>query len=146
MEDFLRKYGPVLAGALFGAGWWTWVDAVVCSTITVPFLHYLPGIGASFAGLMVNVVRREDLQQDYSPFDEDTCRSRGWLFLAYVIAFVSLAGATTLLILDAHTASTASSSWLPHKETISVWTGTAGVLQCGFVLGSGLIYWMSGGE
>ena len=35
--------GPGLAGAVFGGGWWFWVDAVVCSDIRVPFLHYLPG-------------------------------------------------------------------------------------------------------
>jgi hypothetical protein len=35
--------GPGVAGALFGAGWWFWVDAVVCSAAAVPFLHYLPG-------------------------------------------------------------------------------------------------------
>jgi hypothetical protein len=35
--------GPGVAGAVFGAGWWFWVDAVVCSADAVPFLHYLPG-------------------------------------------------------------------------------------------------------
>jgi hypothetical protein len=31
--------GPGVAGA----GWWFWVDAVVCSSVQVSFLHYLPG-------------------------------------------------------------------------------------------------------
>jgi hypothetical protein len=35
--------GPGVAGALFGAGWWFWVDAVVCSAVKVSFIHYLPG-------------------------------------------------------------------------------------------------------
>jgi hypothetical protein len=35
--------GPGVAGAVFGVGWWFWVDAVVCSAGAVPFLHYLPG-------------------------------------------------------------------------------------------------------
>ena len=35
--------GPGVAGAIFGAGWWFWVDAVVCSAVQVSFLHYLPG-------------------------------------------------------------------------------------------------------
>lgn len=35
--------GPGVAGALFGAGWWFWVDAVVCSAVQVSFIHYLPG-------------------------------------------------------------------------------------------------------
>lgn len=35
--------GPGISGAVFGAGWWFWVDAVVCSFVKVPFVHYLPG-------------------------------------------------------------------------------------------------------
>jgi len=35
--------GPGVSGAIFGAGWWFWVDAVVCSAVQVSFLHYLPG-------------------------------------------------------------------------------------------------------
>lgn len=35
--------GPGVSGAVFGAGWWFWVDAVVCSAVPVSFLHYLPG-------------------------------------------------------------------------------------------------------
>ncbi|XP_072079681.1 uncharacterized protein [Arachis hypogaea] len=61
-------FGPGVAGAVFGAGWWIWLDAVVCSSTTVPFLHYLPGIFASLAALMFNCVRKEDI--DYSPYDE----------------------------------------------------------------------------
>nr|BAD09567.1 hypothetical protein [Oryza sativa Japonica Group] len=34
--------GPGVAGAVFGVGWWFWVDAVVCSAVQVSFLHYLP--------------------------------------------------------------------------------------------------------
>jgi hypothetical protein len=34
---------PGIAGAVFGVGWWFWVDAVVCSAAAVPFLQYLPG-------------------------------------------------------------------------------------------------------
>lgn len=95
-------FGPGVAGAVFGAGWWIWLDAVVCSTVTVPFLHYLPGkcsishfislslsllglgfiliwscffikgIFASLAALMFNCVRKEDI--DYSPYDEGEWR------------------------------------------------------------------------
>ncbi|CAN1305864.1 hypothetical protein LINPERPRIM_LOCUS26628 [Linum perenne] len=91
-------FGPGVSGAVFGAGWWFWVDAVVCSSVQVSFVHYLPGIFASFAALMFNCVRKEDI--DYSPYDDGP----------------------------------------------SVWTGTAGVFQCVFVLISGLIYWTSHSE
>lgn len=32
-----KSYGPIASGALFGAGWWFWVDAVVCTTHKIPF-------------------------------------------------------------------------------------------------------------
>lgn len=41
--EIWSSYGPGISGAVFGSGWWFWVDAVVCSAIKVPFLHYLPG-------------------------------------------------------------------------------------------------------
>ena len=50
-------------------------------------------------------------------------RSRTWLFVAYVVAFVSLSGSVGLLVQDAL-----------QPATPSTWTGIAGVLQCCFVL------------
>ncbi|WMV54044.1 hypothetical protein MTR67_047429 [Solanum verrucosum] len=46
-----------------------------------------------------------------------------WLFIAYVVSFVSLAASVGLLIQDAL-----------GKSGPSAWTGVAGVLQCVFVL------------
>ncbi|KAA8538559.1 hypothetical protein F0562_028247 [Nyssa sinensis] len=83
-------FGPGVAGAVFGAGWWFWVDAVVCSSVKVSFVHYLPGIFASLAALMFNSVRREDI--DYSPYEEGEWRLKLWLFLAYVCVFVLISG------------------------------------------------------
>ncbi|KAI7745876.1 hypothetical protein M8C21_007297 [Ambrosia artemisiifolia] len=150
LSELWAIFGPGVAGAVFGAGWWFWVDAVVCSSVQVSFLHYLPGIFASLAALMFNCVRREDI--DYSPYEEGEWRNfyRGrmavmgiwdlqmlklWLFLAYVVSFVSLAASVGLLIQD---------SLVP--EGPSAWTGTAGVLQCVLVLISGLVYWTSHSE
>ncbi|OAE22178.1 hypothetical protein AXG93_3271s1210 [Marchantia polymorpha subsp. ruderalis] len=122
-EQVWASLGPGIAGAVFGGGWWFWVDAVVCSAITVPFLHYLPGIFASIAALMFNCVRREDLT-DYSPYDDgESCRSKTWLFFAYVVSFVSLAGSVGMLLQDAH-----------MEGKPSTWTGAAGVIQCTNVL------------
>ncbi|KAK5841909.1 hypothetical protein PVK06_004234 [Gossypium arboreum] len=75
-------FGPGVAGAVFGAGWWFWVDAVVCSSVNISFVHYLP----------------DDI--DYSPYDEGEWRLKLWLFLAYVVSFVSLAASVGLLIQD----------------------------------------------
>eukprot|EP00897_Mesotaenium_endlicherianum_P004266 jgi/Mesen1/3868/ME000207S02885 len=78
LEEVWQRFGPGLAGAVFGMGWWFWVDAVVCSKVTVPFVHYLPGIFASLAALMFNLVRREDLR-DYSSLDDGAgCSPSTW--------------------------------------------------------------------
>ncbi|MQM11955.1 hypothetical protein Taro_044866, partial [Colocasia esculenta] len=66
-------FGPGVAGAVFGVGWWLWVDAVVCSAVKIAFLHYLPGIFASLAALMFNCVKKDDI--DYSPYEEGEWRS-----------------------------------------------------------------------
>ncbi|KAG2643810.1 transmembrane protein 50 homolog isoform X2 [Panicum virgatum] len=120
--------GPGVAGAVFGAGWWFWVDAVVCSAVSVSFLHYLPGIFASLAALMFNCVNKDEIGYDYySPYGDDSeWRVKLWLFVAYVVSFVCLAGSVGLLVQDALT-----------DKGPSVWTGVAGVLQCVLVLISG---------
>jgi hypothetical protein len=53
-----KAYGPGLAGALFGGGWWFWVDACAASNTKVPFVQYLPGIIATLALIMINAIRR----------------------------------------------------------------------------------------
>jgi hypothetical protein len=52
-----KSYGPIISGALFGAGWWFWVDAVTCTPQKVPFDQYIPGIIATLALIMINCVR-----------------------------------------------------------------------------------------
>ena len=44
LTELWAIFGPAVAGTVFGAGWWFWVDAVVCSSVQVSFLHYLPGL------------------------------------------------------------------------------------------------------
>nr|VDD44851.1 unnamed protein product [Brassica oleracea] len=118
LAELWAIFGPGFSGAVFGTGWWFWVDAVVCSSIQVPFLHYLPGfpfnagIFASLGALMFNCVRKEDI--DYSPYDEGEWRLKLWLFIAYVVAFVSLAASVGLLIQDSVV-----------KTGPSTWTGVA---------------------
>ncbi|KAG1366977.1 hypothetical protein COCNU_13G007670 [Cocos nucifera] len=46
MDNMLLMWeimGPNIAGTVFGAGWWFWVDAVTFSAIKVSFFHYLSG-------------------------------------------------------------------------------------------------------
>ncbi|EFJ44911.1 hypothetical protein VOLCADRAFT_118500, partial [Volvox carteri f. nagariensis] len=97
-EERGRTWGPIASGALFGAGWWFWVDAVCISHHKVPFDQYLPGIIATLALIMINCIRRDDMIE-YDPFDDATyCRSRLWLFLSYIVSFASIVAAVWVML------------------------------------------------
>ncbi|KAK3234791.1 hypothetical protein CYMTET_54973 [Cymbomonas tetramitiformis] len=97
-EDKLARYGTGLSGAVFGAGWWVWVDAIVTSNAKVPGSDWVPGIIATLAHFMMNCTRRDSLQE-YDPFNDGAdCRVRSWLFLSYVVSFSSLITAVWLLV------------------------------------------------
>lgn len=34
-----QQYGPTASGALFGAGWWFWLDAIGSAPSKVPFVQ-----------------------------------------------------------------------------------------------------------
>lgn len=48
-REWLNKWGPALAGALFAAGWWCWVDALIYQKAVLqaayPWRYNWPGIG-----------------------------------------------------------------------------------------------------
>ena len=48
LPEVWAVFGHGVAGAVFGAGWWFWIDAVVCSSVKVSFVHYLPVTSLSF--------------------------------------------------------------------------------------------------
>lgn len=133
-DEKAKSYGPMISGALFGAGWWFWVDAVVCSQHKVPFDRCIPGIIATVALLMMNLVRRDELQ-DYDPFDDGgLCRTRFWLFLSYIVSFGSLIGAVWVL---------AQHYTLNPEMKGEVWPGVAGIFQVTCILASGLVFFVS---
>lgn len=138
-HERIKSYGPGISGALFGAGWWFWVDAVACTNDKVPFVQYIPGIIATLALVMINCVRRDELS-DFDPFDEGVyCRSRFWLFISYVVSFGSIIGAVWVFL--------AGYATKPGVDT--VWPGVAAIFQVCFILGSALALFVSrspGGE
>lgn len=80
---------------------------------------------------MFNCVKTEDINDNYySPYDDSEWRLKLWLFISYVVSFVSLAASVGFLVQDALT-----------DTGPSTWTGIAGVLQTVFVLFSGLMFW-----
>ena len=130
----MSSHGSTLAGALFAAGWSAQADAAVTSAHRLPFVRYLPGILSTFAMILMATVRRSDIDSyaqngDYGDGDGVVCRARGALFLAYCLSFASLALAATGLLLSG-----------------GGWVGAAGVLNCLFVLGAGLVLFVAGGS
>ncbi len=37
-----KQYGPGVSGALFGAGWWFWLDAIGSASVKIPFKQVRP--------------------------------------------------------------------------------------------------------
>ncbi len=97
-QENTRKWSPLFAGALFGAGeslflelpaetvplvfcllevdlcpsifiaaWWSWADAIVYEHVSgagsPPFKYCLPGVVATLALILINLVSRDDLAE-----------------------------------------------------------------------------------
>lgn len=132
-EEKAKAYGPGLAGALFGGGWWFWVDATAASHTSVPFVQHLPGIIATLALVMINAIRRSELDE-YDPFDEGVfCRSRLWLFISYIVSFAAVAGAVWVLL----------GHYALNPDVTNVWPGVAGLFQVTLILGSALLFFVA---
>ncbi|KAK9111778.1 hypothetical protein Scep_019297 [Stephania cephalantha] len=139
-------FGPGVSGAVFGAGWWFWVDAVVCSAVKVSFVHYLPARGNRF------------YRFDSQSFERNRVLGKSRLSRACKVArllrisvLIDLGAVDTLnrkqpshftrsIELDFSIAQLflkAASVGLLVQDALvksgpSAWTGTAGVLQCVF--------------
>jgi hypothetical protein len=70
----IRPYGMLLAGGLFGAGWWAWCDVLLRSSLVlhtkVSPLYCIPGIVATIAVILMAVINREDTDS-YIGYDDD---------------------------------------------------------------------------
>mmetsp|Transcript_33379 Transcript_33379/g.85312 ORF Transcript_33379/g.85312 Transcript_33379/m.85312 type:complete len:162 (-) Transcript_33379:417-902(-) len=129
-----ENYSVGAAGALFGAAWWVEADAFIVQRVkgdgpAIPALYLLPGFLATIAILMINSVRRGDLEDTDSLEEGTECRIKFWLFLAYCFAFGSLFASVWFLVQS-------------NSAGEDLWAGIAGVVQCSLILASGLIMWL----
>jgi hypothetical protein len=83
MEHLLepvKPYSMFAAGALFGGGWWAWVDAVVYSHavlgVSVSPVYYVPGVVATLAVLLMATARNHFDGYEFDGYDGDEV-SRG---------------------------------------------------------------------
>lgn len=129
-----KEYSPGIAGALFGAGWWCWLDVFVHSAAVdhnhVPITYHIPGCVATFALVIMNITSRTELAEsdDYNTDDNFTGRAKLLLFISYLTAFGAVAGSVAVLI-----------SCVQQQSLVEV--GVGSVVQCGLVLLSGLLLW-----
>ena len=77
---------------------------------------------------------REDLD-DPDTFSDDGvyCRSRSWLFLAYIVSFGAIMGSVSVLL----------QSYALNDAVDVVWPGVAGLFQVTLILAAGLLLFVS---
>ncbi|KAK2077830.1 hypothetical protein QBZ16_004678 [Prototheca wickerhamii] len=128
----LQEWGPLVAGLLFGAGWWCWADAYVYQHAVqgsaYPFKYNWPGIVATIALVLINALPRRDLKELSESGEEgEAVRGHLWLLVSLLLAFGAVAGSVSVLV---HCSQT---------DLVSV--GVGSVLQCGFILASAMLLW-----
>jgi len=129
-----RSWAPVLAGALFGAGWWSWADAVVVTRTALdekfPITYWLPGIVATIALVLLNLVPRDALadSSDYFSDEETETKIRCWLFFSYIVSFAAVAGGVAVLV-----------TCVNKHQHLAI--GIGSLVQCGLILASALLFW-----
>ncbi|CAG9464612.1 unnamed protein product [Pedinophyceae sp. YPF-701] len=125
-ERLVPEYGPMIAGGLFGAGWWFWVDAVCSVDSKIPFPQWLPGFAATIAIVMINMMSRDEYE-----YDEGTeCRAKSWLFISYIVSFGAVVSSVVVLI----------EGYAKNPDATSLWPGVAGIFQTVLILASGLVF------
>lgn len=133
IQQRCRLYCPILAGALFGAGWWCWLDAIVYSAAVlgdkVPLVYHIPGWVATIGLIAMNLVSRDDLKHAGDAYEEGAeFRAKCWLFCSYLIASGAIAGGVVVLLKSV-------------EAQQNVTGGVGALLQVGFVVLSSLVLW-----
>ena len=96
----------------------------------VPFKYAWPGIIATVALLLINMLPKDDLQDIADSGDDETnMRARLWLLCSFLLAFGAIAGSISVLV-----------SCTEAGTFVEI--GVGSVLQCGFILASALILWL----
>jgi len=119
-----------IAGCIFAAGWWIWIDANV-STANWPkdksgkppailFYYYIPGIISTLGVFMTNIVSLESLNPASWVFDERIgAKVRVWLFLSFIISFSGVAAAIWIM----------AAVYMPPHNKGNDWPGIALTIQ-----------------
>ena len=137
-EGLAASAGSVAAGLLFGIGWLAWIDGIVTASVehgtSVSGAWWIPGLFQTVALVMVNLVDWSLLSEDSFGDDAVAARVKCLVFVAFLLAFCGLIGATWILIAEASSPEAAETSW---SDRGSAGAALAGVTQnCCIFFGS----------
>ncbi|KYQ89558.1 transmembrane protein [Tieghemostelium lacteum] len=138
-----KKYLSGFAGLIFGVAWFLWIDGHVYENTrlyheedykgpTIQWIYYLPGIFATLALVMSNIVHIESLSSSSFLTNEDGVNKiRIWLFISFAISFGCVAASIWIM---------AGVFMPPHNtNTAAQWPGIALMLQNILIFISSLI-------
>ncbi|KAN0055494.1 hypothetical protein ACTA71_008607 [Dictyostelium dimigraforme] len=142
MRATIMKYLPALAGIIFTAGWFLWIDGHVYENTNnnndpdfdgphIQWVYYLPGIFATLGMVMANIVDLSALNSNSLLFDGGSTKVRVWLFVSFAISFGCIGAALWIMI----------AVFLPPHNTndAAQWPGVAITLQTSLIFLSSLI-------
>ncbi|MEW5308827.1 MAG: hypothetical protein WDW38_000757 [Sanguina aurantia] len=132
IHGICQPHATMVAGLLFGVGWWVWADSVVYGTSVLNErfnpVTLLPGIVATFAIIIMNLIGRDDVSSETYNDDAALCRSRTFLFMTYLASLGAIGGSVAILL-------------AAKQREEHLWVGASGVIQCVSILGSGMLTW-----
>lgn len=142
-EDSTRgNFFSGLAGILFGAGWWFFIDGVAYSraseadvVVLVDAKQYLPGIGMTLAMIMIVGMDWGALNADDFTYSGSNVSGKARCFLSFalLIALGSIIGAIVIIV-DEYTKQCDGAS------SACMWPGISILLQTIFIFLSTMIY------
>ncbi|KAI9274547.1 hypothetical protein BDA99DRAFT_497864 [Phascolomyces articulosus] len=134
-----RQFGVYFAGMLFALGWWMFVDGLSFSSILpdrkayAGFEDWAPGIVTTLGMFIVSLIDKEALRG--STFDEGIpWRARLFLFMGFAMMAGGFAGSVSVLVVK----------YIMHDlEPIDSYVGICAVVQCGLIMLSTAVLWIS---
>ena len=95
-REALATVGSVVAGLLFGIGWFVWFDAIAQASVLfghgVRGSYWIPGLMQTFSLIMVNIINWALVTEDSFGDEGVSSRIKCWLFFSFMLAFGGLIG------------------------------------------------------
>eukprot|EP01103_Thecamoeba_quadrilineata_P005966 TRINITY_DN15708_c0_g1_i1.p1 TRINITY_DN15708_c0_g1~~TRINITY_DN15708_c0_g1_i1.p1 ORF type:complete len:141 (-),score=3.58 TRINITY_DN15708_c0_g1_i1:59-481(-) len=98
----VRRILCILAGVLFGAAWWYFIDAIIYNAVIsdrprIQWYAYIAPVTVTISLIMINIIDPSKLYA--SPFtDEFNARVKAWLFVSFTLGFFSIASAISIFV------------------------------------------------